>query len=421
MSHVFRLMTPAFLRRLDRYLLLNRPGLWATRLHMVAFWGGLGGLLLLLHAWLLPVSPQQVPAPGLWAGLMVIPVLGGFGAWVYRLNWFRKPALYRSDAQFGYVRDQVVYATVILGLGMIPLLYGHLLRQRVATVTDEETLIADINILNIGEALLEQAGFFGNKVNQSLEYGRVARQDAHYLGRRERKRFLDRTWEPVEQVAHLEAYRAVLAKYSGETFAFGGAALLNRHYQHSVEMNEGLRLELRQQVNRRISRVYSARFEAFGWEIRALRRAWGLGLLGLWLALQLFHRAGARPFLHGLLLGGGLLALAATVAMFANGAFHLRGPEPFFFTLLLGYLGLFAQAYRAYHSARARHWKLMALSLVTLLTPLFPLMMLMVSQHKPSESIAWNALFVGAGIGLVLWEVLLAPRLRVLLSMPQDN
>lgn len=421
MSRITRALLPPFLRRLDRQLLLNRPGLWATRIHYMAFYGSIGAALLLAQAWLMPVSPSQVPDPGLWAGLSVVPLALGLGWWVYHLGFFRRSAQYGQDDTFGNLRDQLLYAGVILGLAALPVLYGHVLRHRVANLTDPETLIADINVLNIGETLLNQSGFFVHHQQSYIEYGQRARYQAHYLGLQDRQALLHRTWEPVEQVAHLEAYRQVLAKYSGEALPFRGEALLNRHFQQTDILGTHLSYPMRRQVDRRVTRLYEAQVETFGWEARAFRHLWVIGVFGLWLALQLFQRSGWRIFIHSAFAGAAMVFLAGLVAMVANGAFRIEGPEPFFFTMLLLYLGLFTQAYRAQNNRRTRHWKLMSLTLVTLLTPFFPFMMLMVSDHRPTEQMAWNALFLGLGLGLAVWEMLLAPRLRVLLASPQDN
>ncbi|RMG56211.1 MAG: hypothetical protein D6722_26810 [Bacteroidetes bacterium] len=421
MTHWFRFITPAFLHRLDRYLLLHRPGLWATRVHHVAFWGSIGALLLLLHGGLSPVGPDQVPSPGgLSVGVSFFLAIG-LGLWVYGLSRFKVAEQYGADARFAVLRDQLVYAGVVLAMGTMPLLYGHLLRARVANITDPETLISDINTLNVGETLLADMDFFDGKERIIVRYASEAQSDARYLSRWEQGELLKRTWEPVERIAHLEAYRKVLTKYSGTALPFGGEALLNRHYLASEALGQQLDESLRRTVDRHVSAIYRAQTEDFGWEWTPFRNFWLLGLFLLWLAVQLFQRNGGRILLYSLFLGAGMVVVAGLVAMFANGIFRLSGPEPFFSALLLMYMLFFAQSYRSRNHARTQHWKRISLSLATLLTPFSLFMVLMVSDQRPDEPQAWQALFLGVGLALVVWEGLLGPRLRTLMAAPKDS
>jgi len=345
----------------------------------------------------------------------------GLGLWVYGLSRFKVAEQYGADARFAVLRDQLVYAGVVLAMGTMPLLYGHLLRARVANITDPETLISDINTLNVGETLLADMDFFDGKERIIVRYASEAQSDARYLSRWEQGELLKRTWEPVERIAHLEAYRKVLTKYSGTALPFGGEALLNRHYLASEALGQQLDESLRRTVDRHVSAIYRAQTEDFGWEWTPFRNFWLLGLFLLWLAVQLFQRNGGRILLYSLFLGAGMVVVAGLVAMFANGIFRLSGPEPFFSALLLMYMLFFAQSYRSRNHARTQHWKRISLSLATLLTPFSLFMVLMVSDQRPDEPQAWQALFLGVGLALVVWEGLLGPRLRTLMAAPKDS
>ncbi|MEO1450979.1 MAG: hypothetical protein AAFV07_15725, partial [Bacteroidota bacterium] len=74
---------PGFLLDLDRKWLVNRPGLWATRIHYVLFFGGLGTALALLFTQTRSISLQSVPHVFAEGWLVAIPTLLAFLFWAW--------------------------------------------------------------------------------------------------------------------------------------------------------------------------------------------------------------------------------------------------------------------------------------------------------------------------------------------------
>ena len=86
MLRKFDSLIPPFLKTLNKSLLLNRPGLWATKIHYVLFFALIGGGLLMLNAMVRPIDLADVPNPEVYFGLLIIPCLLALGIWAYRVS-----------------------------------------------------------------------------------------------------------------------------------------------------------------------------------------------------------------------------------------------------------------------------------------------------------------------------------------------
>lgn len=130
MQRFFTSISPAFLRRLDHQLLINRPFVWATRIHHVLYWGLLGNLFAVLYALLLPMSEYDLPSP--WSGTLVLvfPILIGLVLWG------------RSLQQTGYwdhligtknkylLRNQFLFGLGALVLSAMPIVFFAMVEYR---------------------------------------------------------------------------------------------------------------------------------------------------------------------------------------------------------------------------------------------------------------------------------------------------
>ncbi|MEL7530355.1 MAG: hypothetical protein AAFN10_03565 [Bacteroidota bacterium] len=130
MQRLFQRLTPNWLQRLDRHLLLNDPVLWATRIHHVLFWGLLGVLLAGFYAYYVPVGERQIV---LWLGgtvLMGCIAIGGLAFWWTRLLAF--PATQQAGRLKGWlsIRNLIVFLIGGSLLSAIPIVYYELIAQR---------------------------------------------------------------------------------------------------------------------------------------------------------------------------------------------------------------------------------------------------------------------------------------------------
>ncbi|MFK7926146.1 MAG: hypothetical protein AB8H47_29630, partial [Bacteroidia bacterium] len=86
MQRKLRKLIPGFLQKIDRDWMLNRPFLWATRIHYVLFFGLLGMGASTAFGLLQPISVSQIPFTTSFLILAAIPALMALGYWWYRLS-----------------------------------------------------------------------------------------------------------------------------------------------------------------------------------------------------------------------------------------------------------------------------------------------------------------------------------------------
>lgn len=130
MQRFFKSISPAFLRRIDHHLLINRPFIWATKIHHVLYWGLLGNLFAVIYAFLLPVSE---PSPLSGTFVLMIPVAIGLVFWGKALQetgyWHH---LVGAKPKF-LLRNQFLFGLGCLLLTAIPVVYLQILDSRLQT------------------------------------------------------------------------------------------------------------------------------------------------------------------------------------------------------------------------------------------------------------------------------------------------
>ncbi|MFK7923405.1 MAG: hypothetical protein AB8H47_15690 [Bacteroidia bacterium] len=130
MQRFFTALSPAFLSRLDHQLLINRPFIWATRIHHVLFWGLLGNLFALIYALLLPMSEDDLTSP--WSGTLVLifPVLIGLVLWGRSLQqtgyWDHLVGTKSKDL----LRNQFLFGLGALVLSAMPIVFFAVVEYR---------------------------------------------------------------------------------------------------------------------------------------------------------------------------------------------------------------------------------------------------------------------------------------------------
>jgi hypothetical protein len=100
----FSFFNPQFLQKIDRYLLVNYPRLWASRIHSVLFYGLISNVLVGLFVSIafvpkitgnyysyygnyLSSSTLYYNLPG-WVWFIVVPEIFLFIYWIYTQSWF---------------------------------------------------------------------------------------------------------------------------------------------------------------------------------------------------------------------------------------------------------------------------------------------------------------------------------------------
>lgn len=88
-----RPLAPAFINRLDTYLLLHYPEIWTARTHLVLYYGFLALLTLAGIAFLVPDDPRQSTPVFYWIGfvsLISLVALIGWAIYLLRFNVFKR-------------------------------------------------------------------------------------------------------------------------------------------------------------------------------------------------------------------------------------------------------------------------------------------------------------------------------------------
>ncbi|MCC5943681.1 MAG: hypothetical protein JJT94_02000 [Bernardetiaceae bacterium] len=172
MKRLQKLLTPPFLSRLDKHLLLNYPAIWATKVHYVLFYGVLSFVLLFGLTFLFPTTPASgLPIVGTWIFLSVLAI-------VPTLFWMYKQTLYSIEKLRGerfysmeYIRIGIYILCLSIMLG-IPVLVGKYLVHQTQGVVGYAEIIEDIDMLNKGNVYFPTLGYRDNAfVNVSQYYG----------------------------------------------------------------------------------------------------------------------------------------------------------------------------------------------------------------------------------------------------------
>jgi hypothetical protein len=84
---------PAFLQKLDSYLLKNKPAIWSTRSHLVMYFGVVFTAVISMVCWLAFYNFKERSNAGVWAGFIGLISFIGFVFWLIfllRFNVFKR-------------------------------------------------------------------------------------------------------------------------------------------------------------------------------------------------------------------------------------------------------------------------------------------------------------------------------------------
>lgn len=163
-------MLPNFMKKLDRFLLLHLPFLWATRFHLFVFFWVFALLINAGISSLLPADTGTADSEGVLLTSSAVISLIMFVAWVFQLRKFSVERDFGTVSQGRHYFRHFLFA---LSLGMImylPLFSFENYQKRVAAIAEYKELIADYNALNVGGA------FFTNPYNDFLKYSVLAKK-----------------------------------------------------------------------------------------------------------------------------------------------------------------------------------------------------------------------------------------------------
>ncbi|MEL6593715.1 MAG: hypothetical protein AAFQ68_26675, partial [Bacteroidota bacterium] len=147
MQRTLRKFIPAFLRRLDHDWLLNRPFLWATRIHYVLFFGLLGLVASLVAGLVHTISPADIPRSTAYLSLVGVATLLGLGYWWFLLSQTFSREVHESAI---WRRNLILIMAGSLLLVSVPLSGWFVMERRAVEVRKDLQIDLDIDCLQKG-------------------------------------------------------------------------------------------------------------------------------------------------------------------------------------------------------------------------------------------------------------------------------
>ncbi|MCB1802527.1 MAG: hypothetical protein KDI82_12620, partial [Gammaproteobacteria bacterium] len=137
-------LTPGFLRRLDRWLLLHWPWVWRTRVHYFAWYSlVVANIVLLVLAALWPIEPTSPPdVAGVTAMTAWLTVLG----WTFLLLWISqqlRPRLGPRRARI-LLLTGLLYCACFYSVAINPLSFALPITQRIASLVPDDEFAHDL-------------------------------------------------------------------------------------------------------------------------------------------------------------------------------------------------------------------------------------------------------------------------------------
>ena len=394
MIRKFDQLIPTFLKKIDRKLLLNRPGIWASQIHYLIFFALIGLGFVLLHASLIPIDTNNVPDPEIGFVVLFIPCVMVLAVWAWRVSLFKVEKGFGIREGGTAMRDQFIYASGILMLAAIPFVYGQILSNRIANTVDPYTF---------------------NDDQLAIENGRQ-----YIFGRHEvvRPKIEDKGLHTIYK--ELELFGQTLQKYSDVS----NIPSPDQMVAYISDRNHKVRSDIQYAIDDwwvHKSRIRRAHNQHFDFQDEDVQKGLGLVFAGIFFFLLLGFSTSWKTVFWSLLAGGVLLTLSTLILTIANEVLHLRDFGPIF-VLYMGTLILFLyQGYRNKNTQRANIWKRISLVLATAMTPFFPLFVAESISNVRSDSAIFSLMYLGMFLTLIAWNQGFYPRFVNLVAAPKDN
>ena len=423
--------SPQSLQRLDRHLLLHHPDIWASRIHIVLFYGGALLLVMMLHAFLRPISIENIPHPDNQFLLAAIPSLLAFGPFAYHIS------LFNVEKGFGFrprgfgLRQQLSLAASIFLLACIPFLYASVVNHRVADLVEEKKLLEDIHSLDLGDVFFPDYHFvFEDNITNKGKYnfythkyhlyapGRSHRYGTYQSGNSFKETLIGIQHYPKFQVTTIDHFIQAFNQYQQHKIQTAPADILRLFNQNQVPVRniKAHKIKLKENLNL----LFMAKEKAFDFQRKSLLHQFSLFLMGLWLMLLLFQKMRMKDFSLGTLAGTAVgFALFGGVALLAD--WWNMMPATLFFPLFIALFTLFFfQIKSAKNSKLSSRWKSITLMWTCCMIPFLPLISVAMDGYVRMKTF-YMLMYVGFALFLLCWNVFLNQKFTWLLSQPTEN
>lgn len=139
---------PGFIKRAEQKLLLNKPGIWSTRAHLVVYYGILFLIVLAALCFLEPNDPRDYSTTDVWTGF--VSIISGIGIIVWMIYLLR----FNVFKKYGTIKPWHALATFLIyflctGI-IISFTYVHPVVEtiRANLAYDEQEVVNDVNNIN---------------------------------------------------------------------------------------------------------------------------------------------------------------------------------------------------------------------------------------------------------------------------------
>lgn len=134
-------LNPAFMRKIDRYLLLNFPRFWATKFHYVIFYGLIANILasLIVFISIKPEQPGDFPINSIWVVFFLVEV-------VVSIFWLNSQTVINVEKEYGITHygigiiETIVYTICIFVIFSSSLTMTITGIHRVAQICERQNL-----------------------------------------------------------------------------------------------------------------------------------------------------------------------------------------------------------------------------------------------------------------------------------------
>src|SRR5687767_10586332 len=147
--NIKRPLVPRWLKTAEQKLLLNKPGIWSTRIHLVLYYGVLFILVLAALCFFEPWDVRSQSTTELWIGF--VSIISGIGLIVWliyllRFNVFKKYGIIHP------LYGLITFVLYFIATGIIVLFtYVHPVVESVRAnrAFGNEEIVQDMNAMNI--------------------------------------------------------------------------------------------------------------------------------------------------------------------------------------------------------------------------------------------------------------------------------
>lgn len=437
-------LVPAFLKELDKKWLIEQPALWATRIHFVLFYGGIGLGLSYLFAAIIPMSTHFIPNISRLFVIISIFSLGGILFWAYRVSWFKVERQYGLRYAGDRLREQLIYLFAVLFIASAPFIFHYQISRRISSLVDDRTFVREVNSLNLGFALcFPNHGYFIESKSRDNEYlyKEVEVKEKAKDIRTEKnirntisdfvqtfnkynyhKHPFSTDLSEKELVTWVQTQKDKVYSQSddsSEEYLHHGSESYD--YQVFGEPAVNYVGDKYYRIDNKIRLIEQAKSGLHAIKLQQYREPY-LYLLGaLFILVLVYFQTDARMVSLSLGTGAVLSILFGFIISGMVAFFQFQSQILFSLGLFITLGFLFYQVHREKNTAGMNVWKSLCLSLAVILTPCIPFGVYLVFENQTRGDDFVTALgYVGIGLTLVLWNLLYHARFQKIFAHPMQ-